>query len=67
MVLLNVLLKEDIQRGLWLKGAHKIEIVMEYLTQVISVLITPTQDALKDILNSSSSCLWRQVKRVPLS
>ena len=49
------------------KGAHKIEMVMEYLMQVIGVLITPTQDALKEILNSSSSCLWRQVKRVPLS
>jgi hypothetical protein len=49
------------------KGAHKIEMVMEYLMQVIGVLITPTQDALKEILNSRSSCLWRQVKRVPLS
>jgi hypothetical protein len=56
VVWLNVLLKAatlllQISRSLllllWLQEAHKMEIEMGYLTQVITVLITQTQDALK--------------------
>jgi hypothetical protein len=50
MVQLNVLLKEEeeeIQHDLWLPGARKIEIEMEYMTQVITVQITQTTDASK--------------------
>ena len=50
-VLLLLLLKEEIlllhSLLLHLEPPHKILMAMEYLTQVISVLITQTQDALK--------------------
>ena len=53
MAQLNALLlkEEEIQLQSSMTGTtrmpHKMEIVMEYLTQVIGVLITLTQDALK--------------------
>lgn len=56
---LNVLLlrEEEIQYNLLLRGAHKIAMAMEYLTQVITVLITLIEDASKKIQQHNSNLL----------
>ena len=57
MVLLNVLKEEEIHTQSSMTGTTQTEMVMvmEYLTQVISVLITQTIDALKKQYNTASS------------
>ena len=42
------------KHNLWLRGTHKMVIVMEYLTQLIGVLITLTRDASRATCFSTS-------------